>query len=116
MAIQSIGTATVAANQQLTGAAKSGGGSAGASAGTGSAAKSGGAGGGSSSKASSTTIVSETSYKNADGWTTTIITYADGHTETKTTPPTQGTSPATANNGAANRNRANRGSNVNLLV
>ena len=29
---------------------------------------------------SSTTIVSETSYKSADGWTTTIITYADGHT------------------------------------
>ena|SRR5581483_11778002 len=122
MAIQSIGATTGASAQQLAPAAKSGSGSAGASqtsgGSTGSAAKTGGGGGGlGKSAASSTTIVSETSYKNADGWTTPIITYADGHTETKTTPPTQGTSAATRNGGGSNANAPARGgNNVNVVV
>jgi len=39
-----------------------------------------------SSSAASSIVVSKVTVTNPDGSTTTIITYADGHTETETTP------------------------------
>jgi hypothetical protein len=37
----------------------------------------------------STIVISRVTVTNSDGSTTTTITYADGHTETETTPPRQ---------------------------
>jgi len=46
----------------------------------------------------STIVVSKRTVTNSDGSTTTIITYADGHTETETTPAKQ----SSAGSGAGN--------------
>jgi hypothetical protein len=81
MAIQAVGAnaltsapAQTAGRGTAAGVAKSGGASAGA------AAKSGGG-------SDSTTVISQTTKVNADGSVTTTITYADGHVDSQTTPP-----------------------------
>ena len=44
----------------------------------------------SADSAASTVVISRVTVTNSDGSTTTTITYADGHTETETTPPQPG--------------------------
>jgi len=64
-----------------------------------------------SNVADANVVVSKVTKVNADGSVTTITTYADGHTETQTTPATQAAAAQPNANGAAPR-----GSNLNLLV
>ena len=69
-----------------------------------------------SNSAASSIVVSKVTFTNPDGSTTTIITYADGHTETETTAASQNRQ-LSAN--AASRQAGSGGATgqlVNLLV
>jgi hypothetical protein len=73
-------------------------------------------GGSSNSTLAAITVVSTVKYTNPNGSITTVTTYADGHTETKTTPgPKKATAEtgqvgATTNTGAATKASAYNGS------
>jgi len=49
--------------------------------------------------ATATIVISRVTVTNSDGSTTTTITYADGHTETETTPPQQSAKGQSADGG-----------------
>lgn len=72
-----------------------------------------------SSSAASSIVVSKVTVTNPDGSTTTIITYADGHTDTETTPASRnrqsaaGTASAPPSGGTSN---AKTGQLVDLLA
>jgi hypothetical protein len=93
MAIQAVGAASVLATPPSSRTARTGGTQPNAN------------------TADANVVVSKVTRVNADGSVTTITTYADGHTETQTTPATQAAAAQPNANGAAPR-----GSNLNLLV
>lgn len=63
--------------------------------------------------ADSTVVVSRITRTNPDGSTTTTVTYADGHTETETTPAKPGSAQASS---AAGEDGQGRVTSVNLLA
>ncbi len=69
-----------------------------------------------STSATSTIVVSKVTITNPDGSTTTIITYADGHTDTETTRATTRQSSSAATAAAPPSDGSGRGQLVNLLA